>query len=729
MPRKRPMAALVIVAFSVPFLCPIPAPATDNYYMPDAGGNWDVPVNWSLGHCPTSVNDAFIQVSGNAHKAVYYDAGSAGIGNLTIDGSAAGFYGALWQLQDTLMTEDVFIGDLGEATHWIEGNALLWSLGTVYVGYQDPGLGHFHLAGVDYGLLVNDDTYVGYHGAGDFDHLNGYHLCNHLFVGQNAPGTYWLKGPEATSTLEPEYYIVVGNADVGLFEQTGGTVVNNGNAYLLLGVNTGGEGTYLMKGGALNTDQISIGFNGEGYFEQSGGTVNVATSVNIGAAGSHTEWAHYELTEIDGAAELYIGGDLNVGESSLGTFAQYAGTATVTGNLEIWQGTTDPYFTSGVQMFSNSGTLEVDGETINHSGQFLQLGGVFTTPSFTSDSSLGVHLYGDADFRATTLNNNLGQFKMLDDALVRGEYAGGGLYYMCNLTNEGIVLMGTEAVGGGTFVGHMTNNNLFNYWQGDFSESTLTNNGTLDLHAPFTCKRFVQNVEGFVVSPDASITATGTGYANAFENNAHLTIENGATITVVNAPLVNNNVMNAGGTVEGDVENDYYIMPSADASTDRFQINGDYTSSPAAILRIRLGGPNTGEYDQLAVQGAAQLAGRLDLRLIDGFTPRIGDSFLIVTHASRSGEFDTETLPTLPVGRRWSTQYAHAGVSLVVVAAAPCAGDVNNDGSVNISDLGIVLANFGTTGATREQGDLSGDGQVNITDLGEVLANFGQACW
>jgi spore coat protein A len=55
-------------------------------------------------------------------------------------------------------------------------------------------------------------------------------------------------------------------------------------------------------------------------------------------------------------------------------------------------------------------------------------------------------------------------------------------------------------------------------------------------------------------------------------------------------------------------------------------------------------------------------------------------------------------------------------------------GDVNGDCLVNITDVGIVLANFGATGATREQGDLNGDGVINITDLGIVLANFGSSC-
>jgi outer membrane protein assembly factor BamB len=54
-----------------------------------------------------------------------------------------------------------------------------------------------------------------------------------------------------------------------------------------------------------------------------------------------------------------------------------------------------------------------------------------------------------------------------------------------------------------------------------------------------------------------------------------------------------------------------------------------------------------------------------------------------------------------------------------------CPGDVNDDGLINLADLNIVLANFGTMG---EIGDATGDGLVNLADLNTVLANFGGAC-
>jgi hypothetical protein len=57
----------------------------------------------------------------------------------------------------------------------------------------------------------------------------------------------------------------------------------------------------------------------------------------------------------------------------------------------------------------------------------------------------------------------------------------------------------------------------------------------------------------------------------------------------------------------------------------------------------------------------------------------------------------------------------------------PCPGDVDGDGIVNITDLGIVLQNFGQSGPGIP-GDVDSDDDVDITDLGILLANFGNNC-
>lgn len=56
-------------------------------------------------------------------------------------------------------------------------------------------------------------------------------------------------------------------------------------------------------------------------------------------------------------------------------------------------------------------------------------------------------------------------------------------------------------------------------------------------------------------------------------------------------------------------------------------------------------------------------------------------------------------------------------------------GDVDSDCDVDLTDLAVLLAHFGTpSGATRSIGDLDNDGDVDLTDLARLLSVFGLNC-
>jgi FG-GAP repeat len=63
-------------------------------------------------------------------------------------------------------------------------------------------------------------------------------------------------------------------------------------------------------------------------------------------------------------------------------------------------------------------------------------------------------------------------------------------------------------------------------------------------------------------------------------------------------------------------------------------------------------------------------------------------------------------------------------VDALEVAADPCPEDLNNDGFINQSDLGILLAAYEFDGG----GDIDGDGDTDQSDLGLLLAVYDQAC-
>src|SRR5205823_1268547 len=57
---------------------------------------------------------------------------------------------------------------------------------------------------------------------------------------------------------------------------------------------------------------------------------------------------------------------------------------------------------------------------------------------------------------------------------------------------------------------------------------------------------------------------------------------------------------------------------------------------------VDIGGLSPGsQYDRLAVGGAATLAGTLNVSMANGYTPNSGNTFQVITYASRSGAFST----------------------------------------------------------------------------------------
>lgn len=59
-------------------------------------------------------------------------------------------------------------------------------------------------------------------------------------------------------------------------------------------------------------------------------------------------------------------------------------------------------------------------------------------------------------------------------------------------------------------------------------------------------------------------------------------------------------------------------------------------------------------------------------------------------------------------------------------APEPCVGDLDGDRFIGLTDLALLLANFGCPTACT--GDVDGDGDVDLTDLANLLAVFGTAC-
>jgi len=70
--------------------------------------------------------------------------------------------------------------------------------------------------------------------------------------------------------------------------------------------------------------------------------------------------------------------------------------------------------------------------------------------------------------------------------------------------------------------------------------------------------------------------------------------------------------------------------------------------------------------------------------------------------------------------------FKKAAVLTLIAGPAFIPGDANSDNKVDVSDLGILAANYGiTAGAAWSTGDFNNDGKVDVSDLGILAANYG----
>jgi hypothetical protein len=145
------------------------------------------------------------------------------------------------------------------------------------------------------------------------------------------------------------------------------------------------------------------------------------------------------------------------------------------------------------------------------------------------------------------------------------------------------------------------------------------------------------------------------------------------------------------------LDNQGTLLPGFSPGT--LQVTGDYTQYPSAALEIELAGRLPGQWDVLAVKGAATLDGTLSVSPLGGFTPVVGDRFAIVTgEAGVFRDFSQTIFPSLPAGMTWSLEYDRNSVTLSTIAGLQ--GDLDGDKDVDRKDASVLAAQLATGAAT-----------------------------
>ena len=103
--------------------------------------------------------------------------------------------------------------------------------------------------------------------------------------------------------------------------------------------------------------------------------------------------------------------------------------------------------------------------------------------------------------------------------------------------------------------------------------------------------------------------------------------------------------LSGSGSVVANVDNTAgQVDPGAAETAGVIAITGTYTQGASGALNIDIGGTRSGQFDRLTVSGPVTLDGTLNVGLINGFTPSIGEEFVIVTSSGVSGTFVDNTI-------------------------------------------------------------------------------------
>jgi hypothetical protein len=202
--------------------------------------------------------------------------------------------------------------------------------------------------------------------------------------------------------------------------------------------------------------------------------------------------------------------------------------------------------------------------------------------------------------------------------------------------------------------------------------------------------------------------------------------------------------LRGGLRVLGSVVNAGTVAPGA--SPDIVTIVGNYTQLPGSTLEIEVGGLTPGvEHDLLVVTGTATLGGRLEVPLIDGYTPIAGkDEITFLTAAGGIfGSFDEIVAPnsdlTLELIRDPGiTTRLGLIFSTSVFARQLTRGSMNGDSIIDGEDIGAFTLALRDPVAYEQQffiegsvlGDLDDNGRLDFDDIdefAELIAESGAA--
>ncbi len=330
---------------------------------------------------------------------------------------------------------------------------------------------------------------------------------------------------------------------------------------------------------------------------------------------------------IEGNGDLDVGNDMaNNGSIQLGGKLKIANGAFNNATLELVNG---GVFEAGLSLTNNAaGVITGDGQlaaTVSNVGTMRVAAG----NKLTVDNPAGATSVSNSNTLA-----NPAQIELLGGTIeVKGDLVNGDF--------SGIAAPG-RIVGHGTLI----------------VEGTLTNKvGTLAFSGDTDILGDVDNQDTIIVTGNSRLTF----FDDVDHTGTEIRVSDGS-IAVFFGDVTGAGPYTGSGTVQ--LEGTF----SPGNSPGLVNFGGDLELGDRSTLVMELGGLLRGdEYDAIGVDGMLPLNGILDIQLIDGFAPSLGDTFDLFDSTAMTGDFDSILLPSLGSGLSFDLSSLATNGTLVVV--------------------------------------------------------------
>jgi hypothetical protein len=597
---------------------------TTTRYWIGGTGFWDVASNWTGNVLPSLTDDVIIDVAGDITTT--HRSGNTQINSLLSEEAFVLSGGTI------TVTEDVSLNSsytLSGGTLTAGGTVLLAGNGSWYEGT---------MAATE-GITNTGSLAIGWYQYDDYKYLEG-NLINKGTITHNA--YYGGTSDYRSAQLLLKNLSKVNNQNGATYEFQEGeilaasgatdTAFNNFGNLRKTTANTARIAVAFNNSGQVNVEQGTLYLGGGGV--SSNGIYNIASGAYLDFTGGNHSLK--DSTQVKGSGTVGISSDTVNFKVSEGT------TIEPTVNLSVTTGTAsfDDDATLGKYYLNGSGKIGVTGSLSLGNGSWYE-GTMAATKGITNTGSLAIGWYQYDDYKY--LEGNL----INKGTITYNAYYGGTSDYR----SAQLLLKNLSKV-------NNQNGATYELQRGEIlaasgaTDTVFNNFGNLRKTTANTARIAV----AFNNSGQVNVEQGNLSFSNTYIQTAGSTNLNGGSLSTSNPLNIQGGSLAGFGNVNGSVTNAGLINPTSfgdviiingelinptslsSGSIGSLNISGNYTETSTANMNFELGGDeNTGLFDKLNIGGLATFAGTLNVSLVNGFVPQIGDRIKIITFNKYTG--------------------------------------------------------------------------------------------